>query len=341
MGASGPTISSERAAQIFDRAAGKRTIVLGDMVLDEHIIGTARRLSREAPLPVIEQHERRLIPGGATNVATNLNGLGGDVAVAGVVGADAMADRLREELEQRGIRTDGLLPDPDRVTAVKLRIWAGGDRQRPQSMIARVDTLDRAPVTHETAEGISAYLESAVTRNDALVISDYETGVISSTILDTALPAARAAGMVITADAHGGLARFRDVTLLTPNQPEAEAELGREISSTDDALVAAGELRRRVGVRAVLVTLGAAGMALDAGTDGQAFIPAAATGRVADPSGAGDTVAATMTTAILGGASPREAAVLSSLAARVVVRQLGVAVVSAEEIVREARELFA
>jgi len=341
MGASGPTIEPNRAAQILDRAAGKRVIVLGDMVLDEHIVGTARRLSREAPLPVIEQHERRLIPGGATNVATNLSALGCDVAVAGVVGADAMADRLREELEERGIRTHGLLRDPDRVTAVKLRIWAGGDRQRPQSMIARVDTLDRKPVSHEIAEAMSTYLASAVAHNEALVISDYETGVISSSILDTALPAARAAGMVITADAHGDLARFRDATLLTPNQPEAEDELGREITSTADALVAAGELRQSVGVQAVLVTLGAAGMALDAGRDGRTFVPAAATGRVADPSGAGDTVAATMTTAILGGATPQEAAVLASLAARVVVRQLGVAVVSAEEIVYEAREQVA
>ena len=128
---------------------------------------------------------------------------------------------------------------------------------------------------------------------------------------------------------------------MTPNQPEAEAELGREITSTADALVAARELRQLVGVEAVLVTLGAAGMALDAATGGRQLIPAAVEGRVADPSGAGDTVAATMTAAILGGASPGEAAVLASLAARVVVRQLGVAVVSAEEIVREAHELFA
>ena len=338
MGASGPTISPERAAEIFERSAGKRAIVLGDMVVDEHIIGAARRLSREAPLPVIEQHERRLVPGAATNVATNLGGLGCDVAVAGVVGADGMADRLRDELERRGIRTEGLLPDPDRVTAVKLRIWAGGDRQRPQSMIARVDTLDRSSVKLETAERMTSYLASALTETDALVISDYEAGVVSPSILDAALPAARAAGLVITADAHGGLTRFRDATLLTPNQPEAEAELGREITSTADALVAARELRQLVGAEAVLVTLGAAGMALDAGTAGRQLIPAAVAGRVADPSGAGDTVAATMTAAILGRASPCEAAILASLAARVVVRQLGVAVVSAEEILREARE---
>lgn len=341
MGASGPTIRPNRAAEILEQAAGKRAVVLGDMVLDEHIVGAARRLSREAPLPVIEQQERLLIPGAATNVATNLRGLGCQVTVAGVVGADAMADCLRDELERRGIRTEGLLPDPDRVTAVKLRIWAGGDRQRPQSMIARVDTLDRSAVKPETADQMASYLETAITETDALVISDYEAGVVNPSVLNAALPAARAAGLVVTADAHGGLARFRDATLLTPNQPEAEAELGREITSTADALNAAGELRQLVGVEAVLVTLGAAGMALDAGPCERKFIPAAFAGRVADPSGAGDTVAAAMTAAMLGGATPTEAAALASLGARVVVRQLGVAVVSAKEIIRESREHFA
>ncbi|MCY3896093.1 MAG: PfkB family carbohydrate kinase [Chloroflexi bacterium] len=341
MGAAGPTIKPNRAAEVLEQAAGKRAVVLGDMVLDEHIIGAARRLSREAPLPVIEQQERLLIPGAATNVATNLRGLGCQVTVAGVVGTDAMADNLRDELERRGIRTEGLLPDPDRVTAVKLRIWAGGDRQRPQSMIARVDTLDRSAVKPQTVDHLASYLETAIAETHALVISDYEAGVVNPSVLNAALPAARAAGLVVTADAHGGLARFRDATLLTPNQPEAEAELGREITSTADALNAAGELRRLVGVETVLVTLGAAGMALDAGTSGREFIPAAFAGRVADPSGAGDTVAAAMTAALLGGATPIEAAVLASLGARVVVRQLGVAVVSAEEIIRESREHFA
>ncbi|MDE2766557.1 MAG: PfkB family carbohydrate kinase [Chloroflexota bacterium] len=336
MGASGPTISSRRAAEVLQRAAAKRAIVLGDMVADEHVIGSATRLSREAPLPVIEEHQRILVPGAGANVATNLRGLGCDVAVAGVVGADAMADRLSEQLEQRGIATDGLIRDADRTTAVKLRVWAGGDRQRPQSMIARVDSVDRSPVKPATVDAMASFLDSAIPSADALVISDYEAGVVSSSILRSALPAARDAGLVVTADAHGQLARFKDATLLTPNQPEAEAELGRQITSTSEAQAAAGELRQAIGVEAVLVTLGAAGMVLDAGDQGRALFPAAVAGRVVDPSGAGDTVAAAMTAAFLGGATPHEAAALAALAARIVVRQLGVVVVSAEQIVSEA-----
>jgi rfaE bifunctional protein kinase chain/domain len=338
MGASGPTINSRRAAEILGRASDRRVIVLGDMVVDEHIIGSATRLSREAPMPVIERQDRVLVPGCATNVAANLRGLGCDVVVAGVVGDDEMADALHERLEQRGICTEGLLRDVDRVTAVKTRIWAGGDRQRPQSMIARVDTVDRTEVSRATASELSKFVSQRLVGADALVISDYETGVVNASVLDAALPAARAAEVVITADAHGGLSRFRGSTLLTPNQPEAEAELGRQISSTSDALAAAAELRRTVGVEAVLVTLGAAGMALDAGNDGHAHIPAAIAGGVADPSGAGDTVAAAMTTALLGGATPLEASAITSIAARIVVQQLGVAVASTEEIVREASD---
>ena len=331
-----PQIRSERVAEIIAAAAGKRTLVLGDMVVDEHIVGEARRMSREAPVPVIEQRERVLVPGGATNVAANLRGLGCEVAVAGVVGADPMADLLKEQLENRGICTTGLMRDGLRSTAVKLRVWAGGDRQRPQSMVARVDVVDRSEVTPVTAHELKLFVEAALPNLDALIVSDYEAGVVSRGVLCAVRPAAREAGLLLTVDAHGDLGRFGGASLLTPNQPEAEAELGYEIGSTADALAAARELRQKIGVDAVLITLGEAGMVLDAHEDGQVSIPTSGSLRIADPTGAGDTVASAMTTALLGGATFPEAAALASLAARVVVQQLGAAVVSAHEIVQEA-----
>ncbi len=336
MPAAGATVAPARAAQILERAAQARAVVLGDMMVDEHLIGEVRRLAREAPLPVIEERERRLVPGGATNTAANLRGLGCSAAVAGVVGADAMAERLGAELTRRGIQADGLVRDPSRTTAVKLRVWAGGDRQRTQHMVARIDSLDSSEVSPHAAAQLTTYLAHAVPAADALIISDYEAGVLSPPVLSAALTAARAADLIVTADAHGGLARFGGATLLTPNQPEAEAELGRTIDSTADALDAAAELRRRVGVDAVLITLGEAGMALDAADGARIVVPADRSIRVADPTGAGDTVAAAMTAALLGGASPAEAAALAGLAARIVVRQLGAAVVTSGELVREA-----
>ena len=329
-------ITSERIDQILSEAAGRHTLVLGDMVVDEHIIGEARHIAREAPIPVIDQKARLIVPGGATNVAANLKSLGCDVSVAGVVGTDPMADHLRCELEQRGIRTVGLIQDPTRSTAVKLRVWAGGDRQRPQSMVTRVDHVDCTPFSASTTQQLSEYLGEAVPQADGLVVSDYDAGAVNDEALRIALPAALAAGIIVTADAHGNLERFSDATLLTPNQPEAEAELGRNITSPASALAAADELRRSIGVKIVLLTLGEAGMALQTVEGDALLIPSAKSIGVADPTGAGDTVAASMTAALLGGASSIEAAQISMLAAQVVIRKLGSAVVTSTDLQQEA-----
>ena len=329
-------LAPQRARAILDAAVGTRVIVLGDMVVDEHIIGRARAIAREAPVPVIEQDARLLVPGGATNVANNLRALGCEVLVAGVVGADAMADALRSQLEARGIHTAGVMHDATRNTSVKTRIWAGGDRQRPQRMVARVDLVDRRELERDVEEQLILYLEGAVPQARAVVISDYENGVVSPGVVRALLPLAHRAGAVITVDAHGALHRFPNVTLVTPNQPEAERELGREFGADAEILEGASELRRRLNARAVLVTLGERGMALASGDGPGVFIPVAPNIQVADPTGAGDTVAAAMTAGLVGGAGELEAALLADLAARVVVRKLGAAVASGDDVVAEA-----
>ena len=329
-------ITSERIDQILTEAANKRTLVLGDMVVDEHIIGAARQIAREAPIPVIDQQARLTVPGGATNVAANLRSLGCDVAVAGVVGSDAPAERLRQELETLGIGTQGLVTEPTRATAVKLRVWAGGDRQRPQSMVARVDHVDSSPFSPSTSQKLSDYLEDAVPQHEGVIVSDYDAGAGSDTALRTALPTALASGILVTADAHANLGRFRNVTLLTPNQPEAEAELGRKITSSASALAAADDLQKAVNADIVLLTLGEEGMALQTATGRSLHLPSSKGSGVADPTGAGDTVAASMTAALLGGANPVEAAQIALLAAQVVIRQLGASVVTSNDLQQEA-----
>ena len=334
-GAAAPAaLSAARAREILAGAAGARVIVLGDMVVDEHVIGRARGVAREAPIPVIEQDARLLGPGGATNVAANLRALGCEVLVAGVVGADSMADALREQLESQGIHTAGVMHDESRNTSVKLRVWAGGDRQRPQRMVARVDSVDRSELRPEVEEQLLLYLEAAIPAASALVISDYENGLVSRTIVDTVLPLAATHAVPVTVDAHGELSRFRGVALATPNQPEAERELGREFGEPDEMRAGAAELRELLEIDTVLVTLGEAGMVLATAADPAVHIPAQVT-HVADPTGAGDTVAAAMTAALIAGAAPLEAALLADLAARVVVRRMGAAVASADDILAE------
>ncbi len=325
-----------RVREILAGAAGTRIIVLGDMVVDEHVIGRARGVAREAPIPVIEQDARLLGPGGATNVAANLRALGSEVLVAGVVGADPMADALREQLDSQGIHTAGLMHDASRNTSVKLRVWAGGDRQRPQRMVARVDSVDRSELRPEVEEQLLLYLDGAIPEARALVISDYENGLVSRAIVDTVLPLAATHALPVTVDAHGALSRFRGVSLATPNQPEAERELGREFGTLDEMRAGATELREILEIDTVLLTLGEAGMVLAATAEPTVHIPAQVT-HAADPTGAGDTVAAAMTAALIAGADALEAALLADLAARVVVRRMGAAVASADDILAEAR----
>ena len=332
----GPALDAGRTREMLRRAQGSRVVVLGDMVLDEHIVGRAQAVAREAPVLIIQQDSRYAVPGSATNVAANLQALEADVSVCGVVGDDAAAEALREQLAERGIGTDGLIGDASRTTSIKLRIWAGGDRQRPQHMVARVDTVDRRDLDGAVAAKLIAYLEQAIPRADALLISDYEIGVVGSAVLAAALSLARTHGLTIAVDAHARLGRFQGAAVVTPNQPEAEAELGYALTSPELARRGAAELREQLAARGVVITLGAAGMVVAAEDAAPVLIPAAPQARVVDPTGAGDTVAAAVTAGLLGGGSILESALLGELAARFVIRRLGVAVASMEDILTES-----
>ncbi len=336
MGADAPTLSAARARQILDGAHSRRVLVLGDMVLDDHMVGSAGTMAREAPVPVIEMESHYAMPGGATNVAVNLHALGCTVSAAGVVGNDAAAQTLRSQLDEKGIEAAGLVADASRQTSVKLRVWAGEGRKRQPHMMARVDTVDRQDLDGATAESLVAYLEQALPNADVLLISDYENGVVGSAVLGAALRLARQHEVRVAVDAHGQLARFQGVMVATPNQPEAEAELGRGLESAADIRAGASELRERLRANGVLITLGAAGMVVAGNGDEPVMIAAAPQNHVADATGAGDTVAAAVTAGLLGGATFVEAALLAELSARIVVRRLGVAVPSIEEILAEA-----
>ena len=330
-----PALDAGRVRAVLDCARGSRVVVLGDMMLDQHVVGRAQAVAREAPVLIVEQESRYAVPGGATNVAANLRALDCAVSVCGVVGRDSAAQTLRQQLGERGIGTAGLVADSSRTTSIKQRIWAGGDRQRPQQMMARVDTVDRRDLDGPVAAELITYLERAIPKADALLISDYENGVVGSDVLAAALPLARKHGLIIAVDAHGRLARFRGAAVVTPNQPEAEAELGHALASPELARSGAAELREQLEAQGVVITLGAAGMAVAAENAVPVIIPAAPQAHV-DPTGAGDTVAAAVTAGLLGGGSVLEAALLGDLAARIAIRQLGVAVASAQHILAEA-----
>ena len=323
----------DRAKQVLERVASVRLLVVGDMVVDEHIVGATTRLSREAPVPVIEQTGHLFVPGGAANPAYNARALGAEVSVCGLVGDDEMGARLRQILDGAGIHTAFLATEPNRATPVKLRIWAGGDRQRQHQQVARVDIVNREPVSESSQGELMLYLEGAVPEYDGIVISDYENGVVAGPVLDFLLPLARARSKFIMADSHGRLRRFRGVSAMTPNQPEAEAELGKSLDDESGLIAGGEELRTELDCDNLLITLGSLGIALFSRGEEASVIPAHKVTGVADTTGAGDTVAATFALSILAGATPREAAELANAAGAAVVMKLGAATTTASEIV--------
>jgi rfaE bifunctional protein kinase chain/domain len=321
----------DRASAIIGAFARQRIVVIGDMVADEYIFGTPGRVSREAPVVVLEYTGRRLVPGGATNVAVNLSALGASVSVVGVVGDDQMGRELAGALQALSVDSSGLVVDADRPTSTKTRILGGGS-QVVRQQIVRIDRADssvvRGPARVRLFDAARRLLDGA----SGLIFSDYEHGVIDPELIALCLRAERRGKMVTTVDAHGDLARFQGISLATPNQPEAEAALGRALPDLDALCAGGRQLLSRMDAEGLLITRGSLGMvAMDRHgllVDLPAYQPAEAR----DATGAGDTVSAVATLALGAGATLTEAALLGTVAAGLVVRRLGAATVTAGEL---------
>jgi rfaE bifunctional protein kinase chain/domain len=208
----------ERLLALIERFAGKRALILGDMVADEYIFGSPYRISREAPVLVLRRQGYRVAPGGALNPAVNARTLGAEVYLSGVIGADDPGRLLRTQMSDLGVRMEGLFTEQGRPTSTKTRVLAG-DTQLVQQQIVRIDQIDTSELEDETKQRIIDYLRETISQVDMLLISDYENGVINPDVLKIALPQAQRDGKIIVADSHGDLARFQRVTALTPNQP--------------------------------------------------------------------------------------------------------------------------
>src|SRR5438445_1697877 len=280
--------------------ANKRVLVIGDMVADEYLIGRPTRIAREAPVLILELDEERSIPGGAANVAVNAHTLGAEVFLAGVVGDDLPGQRLRRAIADLQMHQEGLVTDAHRPTSTKTRILAGSP-QIVQQHIVRIDRVDTSEVEQPGKGYICDYIQGMLPSVDAIVLSDYENGVISPDIIETCIPLARALNKVVVVDSHGSLFRFQGVTALTPNQPEAELTLGRVITSKADLEEAGQRLLDGSHAQSVLITRGGEGMSLFEIDKPPLHLPVHQLDHVievADTTGAGDTVAATFRRAL-------------------------------------------
>lgn len=319
-------IEAGRAEAILDRFQGRRLIVLGDLMLDEFIWGEVRRISPEAPVPVVEVRRETLQLGGAGNVVTNLLALGAEAIPIGILGEDEAGRRMRALFADEGASVEGLLTVPDRPTTRKTRIVA-----HSQQMV-RADREDRSLISEAIERQILALYLAALPSADAVILSDYDKGLLTPALLQSAIRAARAAGKPICLDPKiRHFSHYRLVDVVTPNQLEAERASGIEITDPVSLLQAASRIRDLLDCRHVLITRGELGMSLfDAGGT-ISHIPTTAR-EVYDVTGAGDTVIATLTLALAAGAPLLDAAILANLAAGVVVGKVGTAAVSQDEL---------
>jgi D-beta-D-heptose 7-phosphate kinase/D-beta-D-heptose 1-phosphate adenosyltransferase len=321
-------LTRTRAEEILNQVRDRHVVVLGDVMLDEFIWGDVTRISPEAPVPVVNIRRESTRLGGAANVLANITALGATANVVGVVGRDAAADKLREGLQQTGgLQTDEtLIADDNRPTTIKLRIIAHNQ------MVVRADREQRSHVNGQVEATIIDTARQALARAHALVVSDYDKGVITPRILSEVLPFAYGRIPVLVDPKIRNFNAYRPATLITPNHHEALRLANLEEDNDDTLWEAARLIRNRLACDAVLITRGEQGMMLVEQDAPPVYVDTAAR-EVFDVTGAGDTVIATLAAALAAGASMTEAAVLANHAAGIVVGKVGTATASAEEVI--------
>ena len=326
-----PMTERDRLLQIIDRLGDVRVVLLGDLVLDRFILGTPKRISREAPVIILRHEGQEDIPGGGANALANLAALDVRAIPVGVVGEDEPGRALLTALSHRRIDTSHIHTVAGFNTPTKVRILGGGASSL-MHQVARYDIEDSIPDTGGLRDELMISLTSALDGTAAVALSDYGYGTVRPADVIQLRSSASLAPTWICLDSRHQLGRFSGIDAATPNLQELEACAGRRLSSDADIAAAAEELRGRLGARFVLATRGNRGVSLIANGEAPRHIPVFGTDEVADVTGAGDTVLAVLTASLAAGASPHEAARLANYAGGLVVMKLGTATVSRAEI---------
>ena len=319
-------------AEAAAKLSGTRVVVLADLVLDEFLYGEIARVSREAPVLIIEQRQMDAMPGGGANAINNVKALGGTPVPVGIVGDDEAGRRVVELLRAGGMDTDGVVVLPGYPTPVKTRVLAGLPHSRPQQVI-RIDRGGTARVDRHSAEAAAERARALLSGAAGLLLSDYGYDAVTPESAAPLIAAARAAKVPVTCDSRRRGRAYKGVTAITPNLEEAEQLLGARLDDAGVSLEKCGrDLLHLLDCRAVLITRGSHGMTLVEDGVKPFDIPVHGGDQVADVTGAGDTVIAAFTLALAAGATFRLAALLSNIAAGIVVMKRGTAVASAAEL---------
>ena len=307
--------------QWIPRLAGQQVLVIGDIILDEYLTGRATRMSREAPVPVLEFESRRLILGGAANPAVNIARLGSTAVQCGVTGSDPAATQLRQLLQSQNIETHAIVTDATRPTTVKMRVMAQMGLRFPQQ-VARLDTLSRAPISSGIEEQIKAKIVDNAATADAVLVSDYHGGLLTESLV--AMIRSTAQDTLLTADTQGDLEKYQGFTVVKCNADDAQVYLGRELEGNDAFGTAARDLFESLQLSgAMMITRGPEGATIATHHREVYHCPTPAVTDVYDVVGAGDTSIAVLTLALAAGAPYADAATLANYASSLVVRRFG------------------
>jgi rfaE bifunctional protein kinase chain/domain len=321
-------LNPSRLEEIEKKFCGKRIAVIGDLMLDRYFWGTVTRISPEAPVPVVEVEEESTRFGGAANVANNIASLGGIPLLIGVVGDDSGAHQFRRLAEEKGFATEGIITDGSRPTTIKSRVIAHSQH------VVRIDQEEQADLQPDTQRRILAVFETRLDAIDGIILEDYNKGVLTKELIGSIIRLAKEHKRPIAVDPKlHNFFEYREVSVFKPNRKETEEALGRRLVALAEAEEAARELLRRTGADNILLTLGERGMLLLERNGQLAHVETKAR-KVADVSGAGDTVIATLTMAIVAGASVREAAMLANYAGGVVCGEVGIVPIEKELLLR-------
>jgi len=321
---------SREYLEIIDRFGDCRVALYGDLVLDRFILGTPKRISREAPVIILRHEDQRDVPGGGANALANLAALGVEVAAIAAVGDDEPGKALLAALNQRGIDTNRIVTVPGYLTPTKVRILGGG-RSSLKHQVARYDIEDALPNQGPWRASLRENLREEAKTASAIAISDYGYGCVQSEALQH-LADRTAPPPWLCLDSRYRIGSFSGIDGATPNLEELELHCGKRLGTDAEVAAGAEALRRDLGARFLLTTRGNRGMTLVETDREPLHIPVFGTDEVADVTGAGDTVLAVLTAALAAGAEPPAAAGLANIAAGLVVMKLGTATVSTAEL---------
>jgi len=331
-------MKKEEIIKNFDKLLEPKILIIGDFALDEMVFGNTERISREAPVLILEHYKTKQVLGAASNAANNVSKLnGGKASALGVYGDDYQGKKLLEILEENKIDTSLMVLDNSRKTTTKTRI-SGSCNQSITQQIVRIDRQTKAPLSAEIEQKVIENIKNNISKFDGIILSDYQIGCLTPNVIKTAIEEAKKYNKIIVADIQKDMEKYAGVSAITPNQPDAEKQVGFFIKDDESLKLAGEKLINQLNCKKVLLTRGENGMALFEKTnDGIKLEKVSAYNKkeVFDVTGAGDTVVAAFTLGLCAGYDAKNAMRLGNFAASIVIRYFGCHTVTIEDLKNE------